>query len=130
MCSKQSFNDIEMWLKELKTHANPDIKVFLIGNKIDLADSRKVTPEEAKKFKEDFMLNLYMETSAKTGFNVQNVFIQVAKELYLQHEEIKNRVSRPGTMIMPLPEDNNNNLVKLEIEEEENTKRKKFCCFN
>ena len=40
-----------MWLKELKTHANPDIKVFLIGNKIDLADSRKVTPEEAKKFK-------------------------------------------------------------------------------
>ena len=71
-----------------------------------------------------------METSATTGFNVQNVFIQVAKELYLQHEEIKNRVSRPGTMIMPLVEDNNNNnLVKLEIEEEENTKRKKFCCF-
>ena len=42
-----------MWLKELKTHANPDIKVFLIGNKIDLIDNRKVSAEEAKKFKED-----------------------------------------------------------------------------
>ena len=39
-----------MWLKELKTHANPDIKIFLIGNKIDLEDQRKVTTEEAKKF--------------------------------------------------------------------------------
>ena len=38
-----------MWLKELKTHANPDIKVFLIGNKIDLEDSRQVSTEEAKK---------------------------------------------------------------------------------
>ena len=38
-----------MWLKELKTHANPDIKVFLIGNKIDLAETRVVSTEEAKK---------------------------------------------------------------------------------
>ena len=44
-----------MWLKELKTHANPDIKIFLIGNKIDLADNRKVTQEEARKFKDDYM---------------------------------------------------------------------------
>ena len=47
-----------MWLKELKTNANPDIKIFLIGNKIDLADQRQVTTEEAKKFKDDYMLNL------------------------------------------------------------------------
>ena len=50
-----------MWLKELKTHANPDIKVFLIGNKIDLIDNRKVSAEEAKKFKEDYMINLYIK---------------------------------------------------------------------
>ena len=48
-----------MWLKELKTHANPDIKIFLIGNKIDLVDTRQVTTEEAKKFQTDFELNLY-----------------------------------------------------------------------
>lgn len=36
--SYSSFEDIEVWLKELKTHANPDIKIFLIGNKIDLED--------------------------------------------------------------------------------------------
>ena len=130
--TEDSFNNIEKWLNDIKTQSNPDIKIFLIGNKADLEDKRRLTKEQGEQLCKDHKLAFFMETSAKTGFNVQNVFIQVAKELYLQHEEIKNRVSRPGTMIMPLPEDNNNNnnLVKLEIEEEQNTKRKKFCCFN
>ena len=89
ICSKQSFNDIEMWLKELKTHANPDIKVFLIGNKIDLEESRVVTTEEAKKFQTDFELNLYMETSAKTGFNAREIFIEAARVLYKEYNQYK-----------------------------------------
>ena len=34
--SKESFENIEMWLRELRTHSNPDAKVFLIGNKSNL----------------------------------------------------------------------------------------------
>jgi len=78
-----------MWLKELKTHANPDIKVFLIGNKIDLVDTRVVTTEEAKKFKDDFMLNLYMETSAKTGINAKEIFVEAARVLYKEYDQYK-----------------------------------------
>ena len=78
-----------MWLKELKTHANPDIKIFLIGNKIDLADSRKVTEEEAIKFKDDYMLNLYMETSAKTGFNAREIFVEAARVLFKEYNQYK-----------------------------------------
>ena len=62
-----------MWLKELRTHSNPDAKVFLIGNKSDL-ENRKVNKEVANKFKEDFNLDLFMEASAKTGFNAKDVF--------------------------------------------------------
>ena len=127
--TEDSFNNIEKWLNDIKTQSNPDIKIFLIGNKADLEDKRRLTKEQGEQLCRDHKLAFFMETSAKTGFNVQNVFIQVAKELYLQHEEIKNRVSRPGTLIMPINEDNNNNVVKIEIEEEEKTKRKKFCCF-
>ena len=127
--TEDSFNNIEKWLNDIKTQSNPDIKIFLIGNKADLEDKRRLTKEQGEQLCRDHKLAYFMETSAKTGFNVQNVFIQVAKELYLQHEEIKNRVSRPGTLIMPINEDSNNNVVKLEIEEEEKTKRKKFCCF-
>jgi len=34
--SPASFENIDIWLKELRTNSNTDVKVFLIGNKIDL----------------------------------------------------------------------------------------------
>ena len=71
--SLESFENIEIWLKELKTHSNPDAKVFLIGNKIDLEEKRKLNKEVAVKFKNDYNLDLFMEASAKTGFNARNV---------------------------------------------------------
>ena len=98
-----------MWLKELKTHANPDIKIFLIGNKIDLADNRKVTQEEARKFKDDYMLNLYMETSAKTGFNAKEIFIEAAKVLYDDYMKYKRKQKKqPNEKIKLENEDNKN----------------------
>jgi len=33
--SEKTFNSIEDWLKELRSIASPDIKIFLIGNKVD-----------------------------------------------------------------------------------------------
>ena len=36
--SQKSFEDVEVWLKDLKTYSNPDIKVFLIGNKTDMEE--------------------------------------------------------------------------------------------
>ena len=38
MFSLDSFDNIDSWLKELKVQANPDVKVFLIGNKVDLVE--------------------------------------------------------------------------------------------
>ena len=124
-----SFNNIEKWLNDVKTQSNPNIKIFLIGNKADLEDKRQVAKETGEKFCSDHKLSFFIETSAKTGFNVQNVFIQAAKELYLSHEEIKNRVTRPGSL-MNLPVNNEtSNVLKLETEDEEIKKKKKFCCF-
>ena len=51
--SKESFSHISTWLKEVKLQSHPDVKIILIGNKKDLEEIRKVTYEEAKKFKEE-----------------------------------------------------------------------------
>ena len=40
--SKDSFENIEMWLRELRTHSSPDAKVFLIGNKVDIENEREI----------------------------------------------------------------------------------------
>ena len=78
----KSFESIDSWLKELRKNGNPDVKIFLIGNKADLEEERAVTTEEARKFVEQYELDFFMESSAKTGLNVQEIFIQAAKVLY------------------------------------------------
>jgi len=80
--NKESFNHAEGWLNDLKSQANPDIRVFLVGNKADLEEDRKVSKEEGEKYKEDQHLDLFMETSAKTGQNARNVLVEAAKILY------------------------------------------------
>ena len=78
-----------MWLKDLKSNSSPDIKIFLIGNKTDLEDNRVITKEMAEKFKNDYEIDFFMETSAKTGFNTQELFVKAAKVLYDDFNEYK-----------------------------------------
>ena len=106
-----------MWLKELKTHANPDIKVFLIGNKIDLEETRVVTNEEAKRLQTDFEMNLYMETSAKTGFNAKEIFVEAAKVLYREYNQYKK-----------VDEEKKVKLPKISEPDPKEVVEKKGCC--
>ena len=84
--SKESFLNINKWLKEVKINSNPDIKIILIGNKSDLDNERQVIYEEAKKFKEENQISYFEETSAKTGLNAKKVFEEAAKILYDDHK--------------------------------------------
>ena len=80
--NKESFNHAENWLNDLKSQANPDVRIFLVGNKADLEEDRKVSKEEGEKYKEEQHLDLFLETSAKTGHNARNVLVEAAKLLY------------------------------------------------
>ena len=100
--NKESFNHIENWLNDLKSQANEDVRIFLVGNKADLEEERKVTKEEGEKYKLDYNLDLFMETSAKTGQNARNVLIEAAKILYndyLKLAENMNNVEEPKKKI-------------------------------
>ena len=77
----KSFQEIDIWLKQLKMNADPDCKVFLIANKIDLPN-RVISSEEGMKCKKEHGFECYMETSAKTGVNVKELFVNCALALY------------------------------------------------
>ena len=51
---------------------------FLVGNKADLIKERQITKEEANKFAEEFNLP-YIETSAKEGLGVEELFDMATK---------------------------------------------------
>ena len=118
--SKESFTHIETWLKEVKLQSNPDIKIFLIGNKADLEDQREVKLNEAKQFKDESGIHYFSETSAKSGLNAQEVFIEAAKLLYNEHLKYKARANKsdPNGGDVPVPMKFNKNQGE----------RKQGCC--
>ena len=129
--NEDSFNNLEFWLNELRLKGNADINIFLIGNKADLEDKRKVTKDMAYQFTETNKIKFYLETSAKTGFNAQNIFIEAAKLLYEQHLKFKDRVSRPESVASLVARDSTQsttlNIMNNE-EENDNNRKKKGCC--
>lgn len=59
---------------------------MLIGNKSDLESRREVKKEEGEAFAREHGL-VFMETSARTAANVEEAFINTAKEIYEKIQE-------------------------------------------
>ena len=122
---KNSFENLDKWLNDIKTQSNPDIKIFLIGNKVDLEDKRQISKEKGENFCREHNLNCFMETSAKTGFNAQNLFMKAGTLLYEEHLKNKDNISRQDSLLNQpyLP-----GVLEPETEEEDKKERKKCAC--
>ncbi|KAH0786131.1 small GTP-binding protein [Histomonas meleagridis] len=74
-----SFQNLEQWSSELEDKTDGNMRVFLVGNKVDLADQRVISSEDAKSFSFEHGMVEYFETSAKTGEGVRELFTRVAE---------------------------------------------------
>ena len=111
-----------MWLKDLKANSSPDVKIFLIGNKVDLEEERIISKEMAEKFKNDYDLDFFMETSAKTGFNTQELFVKAAKVLFEDYNEYKKNKKNK------LEDDEENQEHTVQLVEKDMNKDNSRCC--
>jgi len=78
---RESFENCERWLRELRAHADPSIVAMLVGNKCDLRHLKAVDVEDAKDFAEDNNL-AFIETSALDSTNVDLAFETILIEIY------------------------------------------------
>ena len=86
---KKSHSDEFLTQERVTYYTSPDCKIFLIANKVDLPE-RKVSTEQGNQCKNDFKFDLFMETSAKSGFNSKELFMNGAKILYKEYEKLNN----------------------------------------
>jgi Ras-related protein Rab-2A len=78
---RDTFQHLSKWLEEAKSHAQPTMVILLIGNKSDLEHRRAVSTEEGRAFANANGL-LFLETSAKTAYNVETAFLKTAEEIH------------------------------------------------
>jgi len=102
---EQSFLSVKKWMEEVKEHAEPDIVIILVGNKLDICEKqpseRKVSFERAEEFANQHGL-LFRETSAFTDINVRDVFEVLVQEIFnvKSQEDASSRRNQGGKRLV------------------------------
>jgi len=78
--SRDSFVNTAKWIDDVRQERGDDVIMVLCGNKTDLEDQRAVSYEEGESKSREYSI-MFVETSAKTGFNVKALFRKVAAAL-------------------------------------------------
>jgi Ras-related protein Rab-6A len=78
--NRMSFKSLHKWIEDVRSERGTDVLIVLVGNKTDLPDKRQVSTEEGEKFALSESA-LFIETSAKAGANVKNLFKLLATSL-------------------------------------------------
>ncbi|XP_033745443.1 ras-related protein Rab-26-like isoform X5 [Pecten maximus] len=81
--NKSSFDNIRAWLGEINEYAQEDVVIMLLGNKSDSTADRVIRTEDGEKLAREYGV-AFMETSAKTGMNVDLAFMAVARDLKMK----------------------------------------------
>ncbi|KAF7282125.1 hypothetical protein GWI33_003136 [Rhynchophorus ferrugineus] len=110
--NKNSFDNIRAWLGEIREYAQDDVVIMLLGNKADCGSERAVRREEGERLAREYNVT-FMETSAKSGQNVELAFHAIARELkYRQNghkdpqrfnvqEYVREQSQQPATQCPP-----------------------------
>ncbi|CAA2956174.1 ras-related RABH1b [Olea europaea subsp. europaea] len=80
VANRQSFLNTSKWIEEVRTERGSDVIIVVVGNKTDLVDKRQVSIEEAEAKARELNV-MFIETSAKAGFNIKALFRKIAAAL-------------------------------------------------
>ena len=123
LTNKESFNDVHKWVNDFSniTNQNSNMRsVVIVGNKNDLIDKREVSQDDIDKYISINNFN-YVETSAKEGSNIEEMFFGITKELMGKYKEF---IDKKGKNTFSQGE----NIKFSDALPQDFDKKKKKCC--
>ncbi|EYU19954.1 hypothetical protein ABFS82_06G072500 [Erythranthe guttata] len=120
---RQTFENVQRWLRELRDHADSNIVIMLAGNKTDLNHLRVVAERDAQLFAEKEGLS-FLETSALEALNVEKAFQTILLDIY---QIISRKALAAQEAIAPVP--GQGTTIKVG-DHSTNFNKKTTCCSN
>eukprot|EP00262_Sarcandra_glabra_P000858 TRINITY_DN1090_c0_g1_i1.p1 TRINITY_DN1090_c0_g1~~TRINITY_DN1090_c0_g1_i1.p1 ORF type:complete len:216 (+),score=32.55 TRINITY_DN1090_c0_g1_i1:312-959(+) len=117
---RQTFENVQRWLRELRDHADSNIVIMMAGNKSDLKHLRAVTEEDAQVLAEKEGLS-FLETSALEALNIEKAFQTILTEIYHIISKKALAAQEAATMAPPPSQGTTINIS-------DSTASKKNCC--
>ncbi|GAM18445.1 hypothetical protein SAMD00019534_016200 [Acytostelium subglobosum LB1] len=77
---KHTFETLKKWVSELQKQASPNLILALAGNKVDLPN-REVQVDEVSRYISELGDVIFFETSAQTGYNVNELFNEICRKI-------------------------------------------------
>ncbi|KAI9023677.1 ras family protein [Phycomyces nitens] len=78
--NRNSFLNTTKWIDDVRAERGTDVIIVLVGNKTDLNDKRQVTVEDGERKAREYNI-MFIETSAKAGYNVKALFRKIGHAL-------------------------------------------------
>ncbi|TFF89170.1 MAG: GTP-binding protein [Promethearchaeota archaeon] len=88
VCNRPSFYNIKNWVRESLKHVPSGIPCILVANKTDKKGKRAIIKPQANNLAIQLGLP-YIETSAKTGNNIKNLFNHLSRDIYNYYQKLK-----------------------------------------
>ena len=125
---RETFENVQVWLDDIKNQCPQTVLLVLVGNKLDLENERQISYEEGESFAQKN--NMYFfETSAKTGVNIENLFLKSVETINERIQEDFYDLSTGNCGIKIGNEVNSDNIVlnKENVTKTDNNGGK--CCY-
>lgn len=99
-----SFANVENWIKQIHEHTSSEVAMFLVGNKADMRDERKVTAESGRKLAELYDMQFF-EVSAKDGTGIEDLFDDIGVQAYERIRQQANQADKKTILLHEEEED-------------------------
>ncbi|KAJ8605117.1 hypothetical protein CTAYLR_000431 [Chrysophaeum taylorii] len=104
-CNAESWRNVPGWYSQLRMMGERDCQVALCASKLDLAleGRRVVDPKDARAFVDSQRIPVFQETSAKTGDNVEDLFVGLARAMVQAGAAAKSNLGKPNKVKLEMP---------------------------
>ncbi|KAI5969610.1 ryh1 [Candida margitis] len=120
--NKKSFSNLDKWIKDVKVERGDDVVIVLVGNKSDLASTkRQVSVEEVEQLHNKIGSKFFIETSTKANHNVKLLFKKIAQSLPDFNNEDENENGEQSNADKP-------ETINITIENDEKNQGTSSCC--